>query len=146
MDTASVYAPRVAAGTAAAPPPFSRRPSKTSRWVWPRLPSNYFFCPGSGNVWDLCVPSKSGVSISHSPLVLLKASNYWACTLEPASHNYWSPCAATTEACPPRAHAPQQREATSMRSRCTATKSSPRSPQLEKSPCSNEDPIQPKYK
>ena len=41
--------------------------------------------------------------------------NYWACALEPASHNYWarvpqllSPCAATTEARTPRAHAPQQ--------------------------------------
>ena len=44
---------------------------------------------------------------------------YWACTLEPASHNYWSPCSAT-------------REATAMRSLHTATKSSPRSPQLEK--------------
>ena len=50
--------------------------------------------------------------------------NYWACALEPASHNYWSlhaysPCSAT-------------REATAMRSPCTAMKSSPRSPQLEK--------------
>ena len=41
--------------------------------------------------------------------------NYWACALEPTSHNYWarepqllSPWAATTEACTPRAHAPQQ--------------------------------------
>ena len=41
--------------------------------------------------------------------------NYWACALEPASHDYWarepqllSPCATTTEAHAPRAHAPQQ--------------------------------------
>ena len=54
--------------------------------------------------------------------------SYWACTLEPASHNYWARIplllkpvhsrarmpqllslrAATTEACVPRAHAPQQ--------------------------------------
>ena len=34
--------------------------------------------------------------------------NYWACALEPASHNYWSPRATTTEACAPRACAPQQ--------------------------------------
>ena len=54
--------------------------------------------------------------------------NYWACALEPVSHNYWAhvpqllkptrsrACvpqllslrAATTEACVPRAHAPQQ--------------------------------------
>ena len=49
---------------------------------------------------------------------------YWACALEPASHNYWSPCAwspcSTT------------RQATTMRSVCTATKSSPCSLQLEK--------------
>ena len=50
--------------------------------------------------------------------------NYWAFALEPSSHNYWSPhawspCSAT-------------REATTMRSPRTATKSSPRSPQLEK--------------
>ena len=34
--------------------------------------------------------------------------NYWACALEPMSHNYWSPCTTTTEAHAPRAHAPQQ--------------------------------------
>ena len=43
-----------------------------------------------------------------------------------------SPRAATTEAHAPRARAPQQREATAMRSPRTATKSSPHSPQLEK--------------
>ena len=55
--------------------------------------------------------------------------NYQACAVEPTSHNYWacapqllkpaSPCSAT-------------REATAVRSPRTATKSSPRSPQLEK--------------
>ena len=34
--------------------------------------------------------------------------NCWAWALEPASHNYWSPCATTTEVHMPRAHAPQQ--------------------------------------
>ena len=65
--------------------------------------------------------------------------NYWACALEPASHNYWahvpqllSPRATTTEARMLRACALQQREATAMRSPRTTTKSSPRSPQLEK--------------
>ena len=64
--------------------------------------------------------------------------NYWACTLEPASHNYWahvpqllSPHASTTEACMPKAHAPQ-RETTAMRSPFTAMKNSPHSLQLEK--------------
>ena len=42
-----------------------------------------------------------------------------------------SPRATTTEACVPRARAPQQ-EATAMRSPHTATKCSPHSPQLEK--------------
>ena len=43
-----------------------------------------------------------------------------------------SPCAATTEAPAPRAHALQRREATAMKSLHTATKSRPRSLQLEK--------------
>ena len=48
---------------------------------------------------------------------------YWACALEPTSHNYWSLhawslCSTT-------------REATAMRSPCTTTKSGCRSPQLE---------------
>ena len=75
--------------------------------------------------------------------------NYWACTLEPASHNYWaympqllesthsrahvpqplSPCAATTEACVTRAHAPQQEKPPQWE---TTMKSSPHSPQLSK--------------
>ena len=43
---------------------------------------------------------------------------------KPVRHNYWAHV--------PRARAPQQREATAMRSLHTATKSSPRSLQLEK--------------
>ena len=57
--------------------------------------------------------------------------NYWACALEPVSPNYWSQCSTI-------------REATTMRSTHTATKSSPRSLQLQKATCSNEDPMQPK--
>ena len=34
--------------------------------------------------------------------------SYWACALEPVSHNYWSLRATTTEACAPRVRAPQQ--------------------------------------
>ena len=72
--------------------------------------------------------------------------NYWACALEPASHNYWahmpqllSPQATTTEPAHHNYWSPHTyslcsttREATAMRSPCTATKSSPSSPQLEK--------------
>ena len=50
-----------------------------------------------------------------------------------------SPCATTTEARVPRAHAPQ-REATAMRSPRTATKSSPHSPQLEKAHAQQQRP------
>ena len=52
--------------------------------------------------------------------------SYWACALEPTSHNHWSP----------RTYSPcfTTREATAMRSLCTTTKNSPRSPQLEESP------------
>ena len=62
--------------------------------------------------------------------------NYWACALEPGSHNYcaqvpYSPYTAT-------------REDIMMRSLSTAMKNSPYSPQPEKSPSSNWDPAQPK--
>ena len=52
--------------------------------------------------------------------------NYWACALEPASHNY--------RACVPQLLKPVHLEPVlrNKRSPCTATKSSPRSPQLEK--------------
>ena len=57
--------------------------------------------------------------------------NYWACTLEPASHNYWAhmPQLLKPTCLEPMLH---KREATAMRSLHTATKSSPRSPQLKK--------------
>ena len=37
--------------------------------------------------------------------------NYWACALEPASHNYRSPRATTTEAHAPQQEKPPQGEA-----------------------------------
>lgn len=42
-----IYSPPVSMslGWAAATPFLPRRPSKTSRWVWTRLLSNYCFCP-----------------------------------------------------------------------------------------------------
>ena len=57
--------------------------------------------------------------------------NYRACALETRSHNYGSLSA-------------RKPMLPSKRSRHSATKSSPCSPQLEKSPCSNEDPAQPR--
>ena len=44
------------------------------------------------------------------------------------------------EACMPRACARQQREATAMRSPCTARKSSPRSPELKKARAQHQRP------
>ena len=35
--------------------------------------------------------------------------SYWAHTLQPMSHNCWAQCGAITEACAPRACAPQQK-------------------------------------
>ena len=51
-----------------------------------------------------------------------------------------SPCATTTEAHVPRAHATQQRQATTMRSLRTAMKSSPCSLQLEKARAQQRSP------
>ena len=51
-----------------------------------------------------------------------------------------SPCATTTAPLVPKASAPQQREATAMRSPRTTTKSSPYSPQLEKARAQQQRP------
>ena len=58
--------------------------------------------------------------------------NYWACAPEPTNHNCWARVPQLLEPACPRACAPQQRQATAMRSLRTATKSSPCSPLLEK--------------
>ena len=59
----------------------------------------------------------------------------WATTTEPV---LWSPEAVTTEACMPYRPGSAIREATAMKSPCTAMKSRPCSPQVEKSLPSNE--------
>ena len=65
--------------------------------------------------------------------------NYWACALEPANHNYWahepqllSPRATTTEACMPRARAPQQEKPLQWEVSAPQWRVAPRSPQLER--------------
>ena len=63
--------------------------------------------------------------------------HYRACTLEPVSCDSWNLSASGQCA--------ETREATAMSSLCTATKSSPCSPQLKLS-CSSEDPAQPKIR
>ena len=60
--------------------------------------------------------------------------NYWACAPEPTNHNHWAhvPQLLQPTCLQPVLQCSATREATAMRSPCTATKSSPRSPQLEK--------------
>ena len=48
--------------------------SGISKWVWPRLLSNYCFCPGSRKVWDFCARPLRVESLSHSLLALPKGS------------------------------------------------------------------------
>ena len=71
--------------------------------------------------------------------------NYWTCALESASHNYW---ARAPQLLSPHAWSPCSvtREATAMRSPRTTTKSSPRSPQLEKARVQQRRPNAAKYK
>ena len=83
--------------------------------------------------------------------------DYWACALEPASHNYWAhaPRLLKSARLEPTSHnnwahvlqllkfnywTTATREATAMRSPCTATKSSPRSLQLEKAHAQQQTP------
>ena len=69
--------------------------------------------------------------------------SYWACALEPGSCNYWAHALQLPKSTAPRAHAPQP-EAPGQWEACTPQlESGPRSPQLEKSLCSKEDPAQP---
>lgn len=55
----------------------SRRLSEITREVWPRLLSNYCFCPGSQHVWDFVCTKKKKIevrSLFSSLLALLKVS------------------------------------------------------------------------
>ena len=72
--------------------------------------------------------------------------NYWACALEPASHNYWSPRATTTEACVPRAHAPQREKPPQWEAHALQGRVAPAHGNQRKPACSNEDLTQPKIK
>ena len=67
----------------------------------------------------------------------------WATTIEAG---LWSLGAATTEACKPRAHAPQQEKLPQREACALQLESSPPSSKLGKSLSSNEDPAQAKKK
>ena len=63
-------------GEPQAPPHLYRRPSNTSRYVWfSLLWSHYSFPLGPDAHTTLCVPSKSGVSVSPSPVEVLQSNN-----------------------------------------------------------------------
>ena len=62
--------------------------------------------------------------------------NYWACTLDPRNCNYWKPHTLEPVLHNKRSH---QNEKPVL-----CNESRPCSPQLEKSPCGNEDPGEPK--
>ena len=69
-------------------PASPRRPSKTSRKVWPRLLERHCFGPGSWCTRDIVLPSKSGDAVYPSPAELLHSSTrgfhnqmLWACRL-----------------------------------------------------------------
>ena len=72
--------------------------------------------------------------------------NYWACPLEPMSHNYCSPRATTTEAHVPRAPAPQQEKPPQWEALAPQWRVAPAHHNYRKPACSNEDPRQPKKK
>ena len=67
--------------------------------------------------------------------------NYWACALEPGTHNYWALAPQILKPVYPRDHALQQEKSLQLEA-SAPLESSLCLPQLEKSPCSNEDPTQ----
>ena len=77
--------------------------------------------------------SSPGPGRSHMPRGATKPvrHNYWACTLEPASRNYWACVLQLLKPVrlEPVLHNKRSHHSKKLR---TATKSSPRSPQLEK--------------
>ena len=79
--------------------------------------------------WNRGCPG--GAVVKNPPLCRAHWFEPWSRKIPHAAEQL-SPCATTTEAHAPGAHALQQREATGMRSPRTTTKSSPHLPQLEK--------------
>ena len=54
--------------------PYVPRPSRTNRYVWPRLIWSHCFCSGLGTHETLCAPFNSGVSVFPSPMKFLISS------------------------------------------------------------------------
>ena len=64
--------------------------------------------------------------------------HYWACTLEPGSHN-WAYVLQLLKTAHPRAQAPQQEKPQQWGTRASQLESCPHLPQLEKCQCSSKD-------
>ena len=69
----------------------------------------------------------------------LHAPNYWACTLEPWSHNYWAHVLQLVGPICLRAYAPEEEKPLQWEAHALLLESSPHWPQLEKILCSSED-------
>ena len=103
-------------------------------WVWALVREDPTCCgatrPVSHNYWACALEP-----VSH---------NYWACALEPVHHNYWgcAPEPASHKSWSLGAYSlcSTTGEATAVRSLCTAVKSSPCSPQLEKARAQQQRP------
>ena len=70
--------------------------------------------------------------------------DYWACAIQPGSHNNRTHVPQFLKPVCPRAYAPQQEEPPQWAACTLQLESSPCLPQLEKNPHSNEDPAQSK--
>ena len=68
--------------------------------------------------------------------------NYWACTLEPVSCNYWA--SATTEAYTPRVWAPVQEKPPQWEAGVPQRRVTPSCHSWRRPSCSNEEPVQTK--
>ena len=69
--------------------------------------------------------------------------NYWVCVLEPRSRNSWAHLWQILKSILPRALALQEEKPRQWEACSSQPESKSHSLQLEKSPCSNQDPVQP---
>ena len=69
MAGTNIYVPKISPH-----PQLSRRFTKTSQSVQPRLLSNYCLCLGTWSMRNFCVPVKNRVPVSYNPLVFLYTS------------------------------------------------------------------------
>ena len=118
------------------------------RWGHGKMGINYDFSV-SRKSWQLLSPiildfpagpvNKNLLDNARTPVWSLVCKDSTCCrATKPMYHNYW---AHATRACAQQQKKPPQQEALTLQ-----LESSPHSPQLEKSSCSNKDPVKPKIK